>query len=115
MKIRCDSNCRPCVFEGGNSRDISDQFNAHYCSACREAFFCEVGVVQHFSPSNRVSYSCVDCGVPLLNKPLDEISMLQARFSIKDHSRGGYSAYDKKFASRKEFRSFKTLSMLYNT
>jgi hypothetical protein len=41
--------------------------------------------------------------------------MLQARFSTKEHSRGGYLSYDRKFTSRKDSRSFKALSMLYNT
>ena len=90
MKMRCDSSCQRCVFEGGNTRDISDQFDSHYCPTCRKAIFCEVGVVQQFSPTNRVSYLCTECGVPLLRKSLEEISILQAQFSVKNQVRGGY-------------------------
>ncbi len=111
----CDSKCRPCVFEGGPSREISDQFEAHYCPTCRKAFFCEVGVIQHFSSPNNVSYSCVDCNVPLLLKPLDEISMLQARFSLKSQSHTSRMSYKQKFTPKKELESLKSLSMLYDT
>ncbi len=115
MKVHCDSNCRPCVFEGGPSRDITDQFEANYCPTCRKAFFCEVGVIQHFSGTSPISYSCVDCNVPLIPKSLDEISMLQARFSMKDQFPTTRLSYKQKFTPKKDLESLKSLSMLYDT
>ncbi|MHA1992913.1 MAG: hypothetical protein ACW97Z_00065 [Candidatus Hodarchaeales archaeon] len=115
MKVHCDSNCRPCVFEGGPSRDISDKFNANYCSTCRKAFFCDVGVIQHYSTTNNISYSCVDCSTPLVTKSLDEISMLQARFSLKNRSHTSRLSYKKRFTPKKDLESLKSLSMLYDT
>ena len=115
MRIRCDSPCTRCVLEGGSSRNISDQFSAHYCPTCRKAFFCEVGVVQHFSTTNRVSNSCVDCGVPLVLKSLEEISMLKARFSIKDKTFGSLRISPRRTSPEKDNRSLKSLSMLFET
>ncbi|PWI46363.1 hypothetical protein CEE45_17240 [Candidatus Heimdallarchaeota archaeon B3_Heim] len=115
MKIHCDSDCRPCVFEGGPSRDISDQFEANYCPTCRKAFFCDVGVIQHFSTASSVSYSCVDCNTPLLTKSLEEISMLQARFFLKNQSHSSRLSYKQKFIPKKDLASLKSLSMLYDT
>jgi len=115
LRIRCDSPCTRCVLEGGSSRDISDQFSAHYCPTCRKAFFCEVGVVQHFSTTNRVSNSCVDCGGPLVLKSLEEISMLKARFSIKDKTFGSLRISPRRTSPEKDNRSLKSLSMLFET
>ncbi len=115
MRIRCDSPCSRCVLEGGSSRDVSDQFSAHYCPTCRKAFFCEVGVVQHFSTVNRVSFSCVDCGVPLILKNLDEISMLKARFLIKDQPLGSRRISPRRISPQKDNNRLKSLSMLFET
>jgi len=115
LRIRCDSPCSRCNLEGGPSRDISDQFSAHYCPTCRKAFFCEVGVVQHFSTTNRVSHSCVDCGVPLILKNLDEISMLKARFSFKDQPSGSRRISPRRISPERDNNRLKTLSMLFET
>lgn len=115
MKIRCDSNCRPCVFEGGPSRDVTDQFQSHYCPTCRKAFFCDVGVVQQFSRTSKVAYSCVDCTTPLLMKSLDEISLLQAKISYKHESPIKKISIKNQLRRREDPQSLKTLSMLYNT
>ena len=63
--MHCDSNCRPCVLDGGPNRDLNDKnasFMAHFCPHCRSSFFCEIGVVRQYSP-NKVQYFCVDCGI----------------------------------------------------
>ncbi|MCK4849252.1 MAG: hypothetical protein KAT16_09515, partial [Candidatus Heimdallarchaeota archaeon] len=101
--------------EGGPSRDISDQFSAYYCPTCRKAFFCEVGVVQHFSTTNRVSHSCVECGVPLILKNLDEICMLKARFSIKDKTSRNRRISPRRISPERDSTKSKTLSMLFET
>ncbi|MHA1931677.1 MAG: hypothetical protein ACW96X_04000 [Promethearchaeota archaeon] len=115
MRMRCDSPCTRCVLEGGPSRDISDQFSAHYCPTCRKAFFCEVGVVQHFSSTNQVSNSCVECGVPLILKSLDEISMLKARFLTKDQSSGIRRISPRRISTERDSNKLKSLSMLFET
>ena len=115
MKIHCDSDCRPCQLEGGPSRNINDSFSAHFCNTCRSAFFCELGVVQQFSSSNNVHYSCVDCGTSLLTKSIEEIAMEKARFLMDNKKLSRSGKFRPSLIPKKSVRSAKTLSMLYET
>lgn len=116
LKMHCDSDCRPCVFEGGPSRDINDSndvFMAHYCPTCRSAFFCEIGVVQRFSTV--VNYSCVDCGSPLVTKSLEEIALEKARFLMDNRKLRRSGKFRPTLVSKKAGRTVETLAMLYDT
>lgn len=115
--MHCDSNCRPCVLDGGPSRDLDDKnasFMAHFCPHCRSAFFCEIGVVRQFS-SNKVQYFCVDCGTNLVTQSLEEIALEKARF-LMDNSKLSKSGKFRPTLIQKKFgRPVETLSMLYDT
>ncbi|WP_455141642.1 hypothetical protein [Candidatus Hodarchaeum mangrovi] len=117
MKIHCDSNCRPCVLEGGPSRDITDNFIAFFCPTCRSAFFCEVGVVRHFSISNEINFhSCIDCGAQLIRKPLDEVALEQAKFLMDNTKLSKSGKFRASLLPIKEQpRATESLSLLYET
>jgi len=114
MRIHCDANCK-CQLEGGPSREIDDIFTAHFCSTCRDAFFCELGVVQQFSSSNKVNYSCADCGTPLSKKSIGEIAMEKARFLMDNKKLSHSGKFRPSLIPKKSVRSIETLSMLYET
>ncbi len=117
MKIHCDSNCRPCVLEGGPSRDLtdSDHFIAHFCPTCRSAFFCEIGVVRHYSSSSKVNYSCVDCSTTLVTKSLGEIALEKARFLMDNRKLRRSGKFRPTLVPQKGVKSVESLSMLYDT
>lgn len=102
------------MLEGGSSRDLKDVFKAHYCSTCRSSFFCEIGVVQKYS-SNRVNYSCVDCGTVLVTKSLQEIALEKARFLMDNRKLSRSGKFRPTLVPKKTGRSTETLSMLYDT
>ncbi|MFX1285820.1 MAG: hypothetical protein ACFFB5_19420 [Promethearchaeota archaeon] len=120
MKMHCDSNCRPCVLEGGPSRDLNDSsslapiFHAHFCPTCRSAFFCEIGVVQHFS-ANKTTYSCVECGTTLVTRSLEEIALEKARFLMDNQKLSRSGKFRPTLIQKKAGRTVESLSMLYNT
>ncbi len=116
MKMHCDSDCRPCVLEGGPSRDINDDndvFMAHFCPTCRSAFFCEIGVVQRFSAV--VNYSCVSCDSALVTTSLEEIALEKARFLMDNRKLSRSGKFRPTLVPKKTGRTVETLSMLYDT
>ncbi|MHA2227521.1 MAG: hypothetical protein ACXAC8_20050 [Candidatus Hodarchaeales archaeon] len=115
MKIHCDSKCRPCILDGGPSRDLNDHLNINFCSSCRSAYFCEIGVVQQFSGSRGVNFSCVDCGSALITKSLEEVALEQARFLMDSQKLSKSGKFRPTLVPKKRFRSTKRLSMLYDT
>ncbi|MFX0122121.1 MAG: hypothetical protein ACFFAE_00655 [Candidatus Hodarchaeota archaeon] len=117
MKMHCDSNCRPCMLDGGPSRDLSDEnasFMAHFCPHCRSSFFCEIGVVRQYS-SNKVQYSCVDCSTNLITLSLEEIALEKARFLMDNRKLSRSGKFRPTLVQKKAGRPVETLSMLYNT
>lgn len=88
MKIHCDARCTTCIEPRGRSWNIDDDSDAHYCSTCRSAFFCKVGVVERFltSGSEDSELLCVDCSNALIPKPLEDIALEKARF-LMDNKR----------------------------
>ncbi|MFX0172125.1 MAG: hypothetical protein ACFE9L_09405 [Candidatus Hodarchaeota archaeon] len=114
MKIHCDSDCRPCVLEGGPSRNLEDGGNAFLCEFCRSTFFCEVGIVQRFSADITTNF-CVDCGMQLITKPLDEIALEKAKFLMDNRSLSRSGKFRPTLAPKKAIRSVESLSMLYET
>lgn len=115
--MHCDSNCRPCVLEGGPSRDLNDKndsFMAHFCPHCRSSFFCEIGVVRQFS-SNKVQYSCVDCGTTLSTQSLEEIALEKARFLMDNRKLSRSGKFRPTLVQKKAGGPVETLSMLYDT
>ncbi|NHJ00847.1 MAG: hypothetical protein EAX86_01840 [Candidatus Heimdallarchaeota archaeon] len=116
MKIYCDSHCRPCILDGGPSRNIDDiSFSAFFCPACRSAFFCEVGVVQQFSRQNRIHYSCFECGTTLETKTLEEIGLEKARFLMDSKKLSSSGKFRSTLIPKKPLRTMKNLSMLFET
>ena len=119
MKMHCDSNCRPCVLDGGPNRDLSQDssnlFSAFFCPTCRSAFFCEIGVVRRFSASNKVKYSCVDCDTVLVTKSLQEIALEKARFLMNNQKLSRSGKFRPTLIQKKTGRAVESLSMLYNT
>lgn len=113
MKIHCDCNCQPCVFEGGPSRNVDDEGAAFFCSTCRSTFFCDIGIVQRFS-ANAVSSFCVDCGTPLLKKPLEEIALEKAKFLVDNRKLSLTGKFRPTMIPKKARRPLE-LSMLYDT
>lgn len=116
--MHCDSNCRPCVLEGGPSRDLNDNaasFMAHFCPTCRSSFFCEIGVVRQYTSSNRVNYSCVDCGTALITRSLEEIVLEKARFLMNSQKLSRSGKFRSTLVEKKVGRSIESLSMLYDT
>ncbi len=115
--MHCDSNCRPCVLEGGPSRDLNDSshiFYAYFCPTCRSAFFCEIGVVRQFS-SNKTNYYCVECGKTLVTKSLEEIALEKARFLMDNKKLSRSGKFRPTLVQKKGGRSVESLSMLYDT
>ena len=115
--MHCDSNCRPCVLDGGPSRDLNDAnalFMAHFCPHCRSSFFCEIGVVRQFL-SNKVQYSCVDCGTNLITRSLEEIALEKARFLMDNRKLSKSGKFRPSLVQKKTGRPIETLSMLYDT
>jgi hypothetical protein len=115
LKIHCDSNCRPCVFEGGPSRNIGDSLKAHFCPTCRSAFFCEIGIVSRYSTSNKVAFFCVDCGTLLIKKTLEEIALEKARFLMDNSKLSKSGRFRPSLISKKATRSLDSLSLIYDT
>ncbi len=116
MKIHCDSQCRPCILDGGPSRNVDDRsFSAFFCPTCRSAFFCEVGVVQQFAPQNRIHFSCAECATALVTKTLDEISMEKARYLMDSKKLRSSGKFRPTLVSKKPLRSVKNISMLFET
>jgi len=117
LKIHCDSNCRPCVLESGPNRDITDNFIAYYCPTCRSAFFCDVGVVRHFSVGNEISHhSCSECGTILERRPLDEIALEKARFLMDNKKLSRTGKFRPSLLATKEIpQTLESLSLLYET
>ena len=116
MKIHCDSQCRPCILDGGPSRNIDDtSFSAFFCPTCRSAFFCEVGVVQQFSPHDKIHYSCSDCGTSLETKTLEEISLEKARFLMDRKKLRDSGKFRPMLVPEKPLRSVENISMLFET
>ena len=93
MKIHCDARCTTCNEPRGRSRNFDDDSDAHYCSTCRSAFFCEVGVVERFltGGSEASELFCVECENELIPTPLEDIALGKARFLMdnKQLSRSG--------------------------
>ncbi|MFX0182844.1 MAG: hypothetical protein ACFE95_07160 [Candidatus Hodarchaeota archaeon] len=114
MKIHCDSDCRPCVLERGPSRNLEDGGTAFYCEVCRSTFFCEVGIVQRFSADITTNF-CVDCGMHLKTKPLDEIALEKAKFLMDNKTLSRSGKFKPSLAPKKLTRSVESLSMLYET
>lgn len=115
--MHCDSNCRPCVLEGGPNRDLDNKnagFMAYFCPQCRSSFFCEIGVVRQYS-SNRVSYSCVDCSSKLKILSLEEIALEKARFLMDNRKLSKSGKFRPALIQKKLSRPVETLSMLYDT
>ncbi|MFX0049841.1 MAG: hypothetical protein ACFE8U_00985 [Candidatus Hermodarchaeota archaeon] len=114
MKIHCDSDCRPCVLEGGPSRNLEDGGTAYSCEFCRSTFFCDVGIVQRFSADITTNF-CIDCGMQLVAKPLDEIALEKAKFLMDNRNLSRSGKFRPSLASKKATRSVKSLSILYET
>ncbi len=113
MKIHCDSDCRPCVLEGGPSRYITDIGTAHYCPTCRSGFLCDIGIIRSFSASN-INYLCVECRTPLIKKQFKEIAMDKAKFLLNNGQLSKSGKYRPTLAAKKS-SSLENLSLLYET
>jgi hypothetical protein len=87
---------------------------AHFCPHCRSSFFCEIGVVRHFS-GNQVQYSCVDCGTKLITLSLEEIALEKARFLMDNRKLSRSGKFRPTLVQKKTGRPVETLSMLYDT
>ena len=106
------------MLEGGPSRDLNDNaasFMAHFCPTCRSSFFCEIGVVRQYTSSNRVNYSCVDCGTALITRSLEEIVLEKARFLMNSQKLSRSGKFRSTLVEKKVGRSIESLSMLYDT
>ncbi len=106
------------MLEGGPSRDLNDNaasFMAHFCPTCRSSFFCEIGVVRQYTSSNRVNYSCVDCGTALITRSLEEIVLEKARFLMDSQKLSRSGKFRSTLVEKKVGRSIESLSMLYDT
>lgn len=75
MKTYCDGRCSMCSSQGGENRTVSGGTVVHFCSNCKEIFYCDYSVGSRQTSQGSSVFFCPKCGRDIVQETLYNVNL----------------------------------------